>query len=503
MIFFARMHFGTVRHRSSIMRHIGTPLTLLLVGALSAQSGEFTVYPNGYIYSEASMAQLHHIVDSLNIRFRACEVDRTYRSWPHARSRHLSLSGNTVKAVVRDIEAGMSLEELQRRHSGLDLDPEVLCAFIRYTDDGEPMTTAVPISFSDRMEGRLDAPGDSFTGPGPHTGKWLLDLSEYNGTDYLEAVVITEEPQWVEFPERYGRLVQYVDCLIDTTQRIYAEDAQRSYRGEASENPATDRLRKRVEKAVSAQPPEWTGEEEDEAVYEAAYSSYEALRGRQVDSLAAQPDFQKALDEAVQATLADHVGDPFLEELVIRYGKPADALALKRNRRVWGSCSMDDSPRRHALDIATLAAESVNWDIFLRAHLDILNDRFDRASDGSYAQAGRQTYVMELEELEIAVPDLLLGTLLRAENTNAGHYVASANRTGRAITEVKEAGAIAARLLAMIADPELDLYNRAVLYYAYLNYNGHLEDEALQARNEKALEEAMAGIPKELRGKRR
>ncbi|MBK9515556.1 MAG: hypothetical protein IPO05_18555 [Flavobacteriales bacterium] len=35
------------------MRHIGTPLTLLFVGALTAQSGEFTVYPNGYIYSEA------------------------------------------------------------------------------------------------------------------------------------------------------------------------------------------------------------------------------------------------------------------------------------------------------------------------------------------------------------------------------------------------------------------------------------------------------------------
>ncbi len=500
MIFLAFMHFGPVLHRSYTMRHIGTPLTLLLVGALSAQSGEFTVYPNGYIYSEASMAQLHHIVDSLNIRFRACEMDRTYRSWPHARSRHLSLSGKSVKAVVRDIEAGLSLEELQRRHSGLDLDPEVLCAFIRYTDDGEQMTTAVPISFSNRMEGRLDAPGDPFTGPGPHIGKWLLDLSDYNGTDYLEAELITEEPQWVELPERYGRLVQYVDCLIDTTQRIYAEDAQRSYGGEASENPATERLRKRVERAVSAKPPEWT---EDREGYGAAYRSYETLRYQQMDSLAAQPDFQEALEEAVSATLADHLGDPFLEELVIRYGKPADALALKRNRRVWGSCSMDDSPRRHALDIATLAAESVNWDIFLRAHLDILNDRFNRASDGSYAQAGRQTYVMELEELEIAVPDLLLGTLLRAENTNAGHYVASANRTGRAITEAKEAEAIAQRLLAMIADPELDLYNRAVLYYAYLNYNGHLEDEALQGRNEKALEEAMAGIPKELRGKRR
>ncbi|MBK8615489.1 MAG: hypothetical protein IPN85_19000 [Flavobacteriales bacterium] len=67
---------------------------------------------------------------------------------------------------MRDIEAGLSLEELQRRHSGLDLDPEVLCAFIRYTDDGEQMTTAVPISFSNRMEGRLDAPGYPFTGRG-------------------------------------------------------------------------------------------------------------------------------------------------------------------------------------------------------------------------------------------------------------------------------------------------------------------------------------------------
>lgn len=482
------------------MRHASTTFLFLLAGTLIAQRGEFTVHPNGYIYSEASMAQLHRIVDSLNIRFMACDPDRTYRSLPHAKARHLSLSGSTVKAVVRDIEAGMPLDELLRRHPKLDLGAERTCAFVRYMNEGEPVTTAVPISFSDRMAGHVDSPGDPFAGSTPHLGKWLLDRSSYDGKDYLEAVVITTEPVWQELPEHYGRLVQYVDCLIDTTQSIYTDDAQPSYRGGRTSKPALERMRGLVEKAVTAKAPEWT---EDKEAYSEARRRYEVLRDQQMDSMAALPDFQADLQKAVQAILKDRAGDPFLEELVVRYGDPADALALKRNRRVWGACSMDDSPRVHALDIATLAAESVNWDIFLRAHLDILNDRFDRASDGSYAQAGRQTYVKELEELDIAVPDLLLGTLLRAENTNEGHYVASANRTGRAISEAKDSEAIADRLLAMIADAELDLYNRAIIYYAFLNYNGHLDDEAQQQRNEELLDAAMVGIPKEVIGKRR
>jgi len=44
---------------------------------------------------------------------------------------------------------------------------------------------------------------------------------------------------------------------------------------------------------------------------------------------------------------------------------------------------MDESPRTHARAIALLAAETNNWDILLRAHIDIMNDRFERRSDGS------------------------------------------------------------------------------------------------------------------------
>lgn len=88
------------------------------------------------------------------------------------------------------------------------------------------------------------------------------------------------------------------------------------------------------------------------------------------------------------------------EEYVSCYKSPKVALELKRSRIVVGGCSQDMSPRVHAMNIALLSAETINWEIFLRSHLDIMNDNFERMSDGSYAWAGRKTYIKELEVLD-------------------------------------------------------------------------------------------------------
>lgn len=487
------------------MRTILLCSTLLTMLATHAQHTEFTVHPNGFIYSEAAMAQLQHIVDSLNIRFRACPMDRVYRALPHARVKRISLQDASANALKRDIEKGLPLELLEERHKVLQRAGTVLCAFDEYTYDGTRYTSATPIHFGQEMRSTVQAPGALFNDPGSYRGKWLVKYSTYSGTDYLEAVVLTEEPEWLELPQRYGRLVQYVDCLIDTTQMIFRPEAKRSHRyRDEHDLPKRKRLMTMVDKAVTAKPPEWEGEGEARMKrYQERTVAYRKEWLEQLDELAKDADFGRALDEAISEALKEGASDDRLEELVSRYRSKDDALALKRSRRVVGSCSQDRSPRYHAQNIAALAAETVHWDIFLRAHLDILNDRFERMSDGSYAWAERQTYVKELEELEINVADLMLGTLIHAWNISDGHYSASANRTGRAITEAQDAEAIALRLLAMIADPDLDLYNRAIMYYTFLNYNGNLQDETLRYRNEADLANAMSGIPKELVGKRR
>jgi hypothetical protein len=78
-----------------------------------------------------------------------------------------------------------------------------------------------------------------------------------------------------------------------------------------------------------------------------------------------------------------------------------------------------------------LAAETAEWPVFLRAHLDIMNDHFERFTDGSYAWGGRKTYLKEIEDLNIDVPDLLLGTSLRIVDPSENHYFGYSGRLGR------------------------------------------------------------------------
>lgn len=156
---------------------------------------------------------------------------------------------------------------------------------------------------------------------------------------------------------------------------------------------------------------------------------------------------------------------------------------------------MDNSPRIHALNIAKLSAETTNWEIFLRSHLDIMNDRFERVSDGSYAWGRRKTYIRELEVLDINVHDLLLGITLRIDNPSMNHYFGSIPRIGRALSETIKSDEAELKMLQLISDQSVDTYNRVLVYYLFLNYNHTIEDKTKQALNEEKLKKAVETFP--------
>jgi hypothetical protein len=231
-------------------------------------------------------------------------------------------------------------------------------------------------------------------------------------------------------------------------------------------------------------------------------TEWETTRFQVIDTLRiASRKFDKMLEEAVYDAEKKGTSTDELEEYVGRYYSLDKALELKRNRIVVGMCSMDQSPRYHALNIAMLSAATVNWEIFLRAHLDIMNDNFQRASDGSYAWKGRKTYIRELEVLDINVLDLLLGISLRIENPAEHHYYGSISRLGRALAETQQAAAIEAKMLEMITDNALDDYNRILIYYLFRNYNYALNDENKQKENEKVLKLAVEQMPEYISSK--
>lgn len=170
-------------------------------------------------------------------------------------------------------------------------------------------------------------------------------------------------------------------------------------------------------------------------------------------------------------------------------------LDKMRSTRVVGGCSMDSRPREHAIHIALLSAETYNWEVFLKSHLDIMNDRFDRMSDGSYAWGQRNTYIKELEELNINVTDLILGISFRIENPASNHYYGSIGRVGRALSETKNRNEIEQAMLSIISDSELDYYNRLLFYFLFKNYNYYIKDETIKKENNEKLAKAVATLP--------
>jgi len=180
----------------------------------------------------------------------------------------------------------------------------------------------------------------------------------------------------------------------------------------------------------------------------------------------------------------------------LSYDEKAKLLEKMRGTSVMGACSMDTRPRKHAMHIALLSADTYNWEVFLKAHLDIMNDRFERVSDGSYAWEQRKTYIKELEELNINLQDLIFGISFYIENPAKNHYFGSIGRIGRALAEANDRIEIEQTILSIISDKELDICNRVLFYFLFKNYNYYLEDEKANKNNEDRLAIAVKTLPK-------
>ena len=394
-------------------------LTLLLyffcITAIFSQYDEFQIQKNGLIYNDKTMSKLEHIVDSLNLMYSSCELDKTYYAQNQTVAHKVNLKHADIGSVKKDMKNNMPLEEFLEKYPNAKLKKEVLVIRYKYTNyKGREVVQLREIDPQNDygVEIKISKHDRDFQ------KTWRYET--YEGS--ITAFYFENEFSSIPLPEKYANMIGYADCLIDSTTLKFKEDAKQG----------------------------WVN----------------------------FPDNWSTL--------------PLIEQQIL--------LDKMRSTKVIGSCSMDDSPRVHAMNIAMLSAETTDWKIFLRSHLDIMNDRFDRVSDGSYAMQKRHTYIKELEELNINISDLIFGISLRIENPSENHYYGRINRIGRAFAETENRNQIEQTMLSMIEDVGLDDYNRVLSYFLFLNYSYHLEEE-FKADAKQKLQMAITKLPNYLQNR--
>lgn len=474
-------------------------ITAILLCTFCYAQDEFSQTDNGLIYSEEAIGKLKHIVDSLNLKFKVCE-EKAFYSKLQGKGSYITIKGPKAGEALKDIESGITLPELLKKYPEAKIMKELLLTKFVYKEyDGEDAVGFFNTEFTDSDDYQMTFVGDYYVKFRDVITGWVFGHSpkdEYYDEE-LNAFFL-EGLKSVPLKEVYARKVQYSDCLIDTVATIYFKTAERRDSFFDNDNQWIGKFVKYMDKKTDKPRVDYDNYE----AYTAALEKWKREIPEEVKKLVATDRKAKELHEnAVDEGMngKGNTNDEF-EDYVAMVNKE-DALHLKRNRRVVGMCSMDSSPRRHAVNIAELAAETTKWEIFLRSHLDIMNDRFDRVSDGSYAQKERKTYIKELEVLDINVSDLLLGICLRVENVSENHYFGNIGRIGRALSETKDRQLIEGEILSMIKDNELDDYNRALMYFLFLNYNYNIDNEQVRKDNSEKLKDAASYMPDYLKSK--
>ena len=483
-----------------------TILITLCIISVFAQRRVFQNRDNGLIYSNEAIQQLSKIVDSLNRSFAASDLNQTYYSRQQALGHFVKVSKEHVREAEIDFTNNISYEDFLKKYPNAEIDDNLLIIKTQYKDyEGNDMVSFSNLEFKNNKSHTIEFENQTELYSKKLHHSWVFEYSESSkySSESIEAFYFTEEFKSTPIPEKYANYIHYADYLIDTTSQVYFKNA---YRSESVRTPEmSGNIQKFMhyfyEETNRPNPVDFGNLEEweDFEKYSDEYLKWDSLMFSFIDqNLANSKKFNKLLKKAYQEAVSKGGSNDELEDLVGLYLSKEKELLLRRNRIVVGGCSYDCSPRDHTFKIAELSAETLNWHLFLRSHLDLMNDNIERNIDANYAEKERETYIRELEEIKINTPNLLLGILLRIENSAPNHYYGDIGRVGRALAESKYLDEIENKMLHAIADNELDDYNRLMIYYLFLNYNYHIQDEERQENNLIRLQKAVNELPEYL-----
>src|SRR5688572_25371992 len=115
------------------MRHLIIVLLILAIGTgCFSQGTEFDNSNNGLIYSDTTIKQLKFIVDSLNLKFKVCELNKVYQSKLQAKANFISLEKGKIKEAKQDIESNISYEDFIKKYQNADIEKELLVVKFKY-----------------------------------------------------------------------------------------------------------------------------------------------------------------------------------------------------------------------------------------------------------------------------------------------------------------------------------------------------------------------------------
>jgi hypothetical protein len=158
------------------------------------QEAEFGKLYGGLIYSDTTISQLKAIVDSLNLKFKVCDLTRIYLSKSQTTAHFVSLEGPDVQRAGSDIEAGMPFDIFVKKYKKIKVERELVVLKSKYTDyRGKALTVFSTVALNGKYEHEYEFWNDLEKYDKPLKGKWIRGIHGDDTDASLNAMYVIGE----------------------------------------------------------------------------------------------------------------------------------------------------------------------------------------------------------------------------------------------------------------------------------------------------------------------
>ena len=419
-----------------------------------------------YNYSAEIIEALRPLAAARQSAYDPDANQHEYYSRPQAVGNYVLFEGSRAERALNLIEQNFQFDALLRQIKPKDSVSNLLLTVNTYIDVRCDVKQSVfgwtgvcDLRHSVDIDADLDVVNTC------RRGDWLfkyIDAPEYKYKG-LQAFYLVTDFQQTRIPSGYAQYINYLDQMTNPMEDVLFDDAKCCRHDTCyAEVGAFDNFLQWLVPIASGDslPDEYD-------YYDVLNNPDDSCFARIDRLMAGTKLFHRMLDLAVESAFEHQCYFELLEELAARYRSNELALRLKRSHFPVPDCCMDSSPFMHRRAIALLAAQTAEWNIFLRTHLDLFYDDYRKNPDGTYEFLGDRTMIPVMQEFGLDVKALLLGSVLNAGNRHKNAHSARTYNIGNVIARMPDHENLLQDIRSMIGDRHLDDFNRLRLLAVY------------------------------------
>jgi hypothetical protein len=458
-----------------------------------------SVIAQNQILNEEDIPKLNSIIKSLEKEYGRDKLP-VYNSIPQTSASYFIILTKEPNEFLSSLKNSKNLQQLLELYPNLRVEKDLLVIKNIYSNyKKEKKLEIKSFAIGNSFEHRIDLNfSDSLNKSDIKYFTKCYTRKKDNITT-IYGFYLNKEFKSIPIPEKYADCIHYTDIVVKPETSIFFNKRKKSNNRYRFKKTIIDSLVKYYE--IKTNRPLWD-KDKTYVLYKKELEIWQSKKQRYSDSLYNKDEhFKNLLHDALLYAEENKVSNGDLEDFTAYLISKKRALNLMRQNQQMGTCSFDSRPVKQLKRIAKIAAQTQDWEVFIKSLLNVMNDYASRVAYSNIASQSRKTYIGELSKLDLDINKILIGTSWGISDTIHKHYFSDGSKIAKAYTNLdsEHQKYFEETVFDILSNKSIDAFNKLCFFNTYKYYKSFLKDSIKIRTVEDNIRNIIPLLPEEIK----